>query len=194
MKSVTGIVLVGGRSSRFGSNKALYPINGTPMGRLVADSIRSSGIEHILCVGGSQEIADALGLDFLADEFPGEGPLGGLLTALRNVSSVIVCVVPCDVPRITPLRLRQLVMAISEPAANDVSVLATSRDHWLCSAWRTKNCREVVEQQFDLGERSIHRVASLLMVQRVNAIEAELANINSLDDARELERMTELGD
>ncbi len=194
MKSITGFVLVGGRSSRFGSNKALYPINGTPMGRLVADNMRTSGIEHIWCVGGSQEIADALELDYLADSFPGEGPLGGLLTAMRNGSTDIMCVVPCDVPQLGPNRLQQLVTAVSEPETNDVSVLTTSRDHWLCSAWRINNCRDVVEQQFDSGERAIHRVANLFTVQRVSATEAELTNVNTLDDARQLERMTELGD
>lgn len=194
MKSVTGIVLVGGRSSRFGSNKTLYPINGTPMGRMIADNIRSSGIEHILCVGGSPEIADALKLDYLADSFPGEGPLGGLLTAMRNVSSDIMTVVPCDVPLLGPNRLQQLITAISEPETHDVSVLTTSRDHWLCSAWRINNCRDVVEQQFDLGERAIHRVANLFTFQRVTATEAEMTNVNTLDDARELERMISFGD
>ncbi|MFA5775559.1 MAG: molybdenum cofactor guanylyltransferase [Ilumatobacteraceae bacterium] len=194
MKSVTGIVLVGGRSTRFGSDKALYPINGTPMGRLVADNMRASGIEHILCVGGSQEIAVRLGLQFLADSFPGEGPLGGLVTAMRDVSSDVMTVVPCDVPRLGPERIRQLVEAVSEQATSDVSVLTTSQDHWLCSAWRIKNCRDVVEQQFESGERAIHRVANLLTVQRVSATEAEMTNVNTLDEARDLERMIALGD
>lgn len=194
MKSVTGIVLVGGRSTRFGSNKALYPINGTPMGRLVADNMRTSGIEHILCVGGSPEIADALELDYLADSFPGEGPLGGLVTAMRDVSSDVMTVVPCDVPRLGPQRIKELVTELSEQTTNDVSVLTTSQDHWLCSAWRIKKCRDVVEQQFESGERAIHRVANLLTVQRVSATESEMTNVNTLDEARELERMIALGD
>jgi len=164
------------------------------MGRLVADNMRASGIEHILCVGGSQEIAVRLGLQFLADSFPGEGPLGGLVTAMRDVSSDVMTVVPCDVPRLGPERIRQLVEAVSEQATSDVSVLTTSQDHWLCSAWRIKNCRDVVEQQFESGERAIHRVANLLTVQRVSATEAEMTNVNTLDEARDLERMIALGD
>ncbi len=164
------------------------------MGQIVADNMRSSGIEHILCVGGSQYIANTLGLHYLADSFPGEGPLGGLVTAMREVSSDVMTVVPCDVPRLGPQRIKELVTVVSDQTTNDVSVLTTSQDHWLCSAWRLKNCRGAVEQQFESGERAIHRVATLLTVQRVIATEAEMTNVNTLDDARELERTITFGD
>lgn len=164
------------------------------MGRMIADNMREAGIDRVVAVGGFQEIADRLGVSFLADLYPGEGPLGGLLTAMRSVSTEMICVLPCDVPQVGPNSLQQLVAAVSENAINDASVLTTSREHWLCSAWRVNSCRAPLEKQFDQGERAIHRVANLLSIQRVIATEAEMNNINTLDDARDLGLITEKGD
>lgn len=164
------------------------------MGRVIADNLRSAEIDRVLAVGGSQDIADALGVSFLADLHPDEGPLGGLISAMVAVSTEMICVLPCDVPHVGPMRLQQLVNAVAESAIIDVAVLTTSREHWLCSVWRVNSCRGLLERQFDQGERAIHRVANLLSIQRVKATEAEMNNINTLDEARDLGLITKNGD
>lgn len=194
--TVVGAVLVGGMSFRFGSNKALFIVHGKPMGRVIADILRTADINQVFAVGDSQATADSLGLSFVADSFPGEGPLGGLLSAMHEVSTGILCVLPCDVPKVKASRVRQLVDAVTDSQETDVAVLITSREHWLCSAWQVKTCLPVLEQFFASGERAIHRAVGSLAIRRVIASDAEMINVNTLQQALEIERRDtpEVGD
>lgn len=169
-------------------------INGKAMGQMIADTMRSSGIEEVLVVGGSQTTAYALGCSFVADLHPGEGPLGGLITAMRAVTAEILCVLPCDVPLVKSARIQQLVAALADFRINDASVLKSNREHWLCSSWRVSRCLPTLEKRFLDGERAIHRAANSLVIQQVSATDAELININTLQDARGIGPVAEIGD
>ena len=69
--AVAGIVLVGGMSRRFGSNKALFAFDERPMARVMADMMRVAGIVDIYAVGDSPETAEFLELSYIADSYPG---------------------------------------------------------------------------------------------------------------------------
>jgi molybdopterin-guanine dinucleotide biosynthesis protein A len=164
------------------------------MGRMIANNMYAANIEKVIVVGGSQDTADALNCSFVADSFPGEGPLGGLVTAIRSVSTEILCVLPCDVPRVTPYRIQQLVTAVAGFRLNDASVLTASREHWLCSSWRVSSCLPVLEKCFADGERAIHRAVNSLTIRRVLVTDEEMININTLQDAHSIGPITEIGD
>lgn len=182
--TVAGIVLVGGMSRRFGSDKALFPINERPMARVVADVMRLAGIVDIYAVGNSQETAEYLGLSHIADSYLGEGPLGALISAMEVISASVVCVLPCDVPRIDSSRILQLIDELVESDDVDVAVLASSREHWLCSSWRVGACLPVLARSFGNGERAIHRAIHSLEVRRVEVRDEEMSNINTLAEAQ----------
>lgn len=181
--AVAGIVLVGGMSRRFGSNKAFFPIDEKPMARVMADMMRVAGIAEIYAVGDSRETAEFLGLSYIADSYPGEGPLGALITAMEAISLKFVCVLPCDVPRIQSSRIVQLTDELLNSDEIDVAVLTTSREHWLCSSWRVKRCLPVLAKSFGNGERAIHRATNSLEIRRVKVREEEMVNINTLPEA-----------
>ena len=164
------------------------------MGRIIADTMIAAEIDKVIVVGGSQDIADALDCSFVADSFPGEGPLGGLVTAMRSISTEILCVLPCDVPRVTPNRIQQLVTAVAGFRLSDASVLTASREHWLCSSWRVSRCLPVLERSFTGGERAIHRAVNSLTIRRVLVTDEEMININTLQDAHSIGPKAEIGD
>lgn len=94
-----GAIIAGGRSSRFGSDKALAPIDGRPMIEHVAEALRPWVDELAIC--GRKHGEDL----FLAD-YPGEGlgPLGGFNAALRHAEANgfgAVITMPCDTPRVS---------------------------------------------------------------------------------------------
>ena len=66
--------------ARMGRDKALLEIEGIPMARRVAEVMRLAGCIPVFAVGPARLAA---GLDVVSDDHPGEGPLGGILTALR---------------------------------------------------------------------------------------------------------------
>lgn len=106
---VVGAVLMGGRSSRFGSDKALADADGKPMGRRVADAMRRAHLDPVVAAGGSA--GGELGLITIPDRTPDAGPLAALASLLSwaNVGGVVV--VPCDVPLITAADIAAIVDA-----------------------------------------------------------------------------------
>ncbi len=96
---VVGAVLCGGRSRRFGSDKALARFGSSTVGERVVAALRQSGVDPVVAIGG--DIGDRLGLPTVPDLRPGDGPLGGLATALLWARTGSVLLVPCDVPLLT---------------------------------------------------------------------------------------------
>ena len=93
-RTVLGAVIAGGRSTRFGSDKALAALRGRPLIDHVADLLAAQTAQVIVC---GREHGD---LPAVADTpAPHLGPLGGVAAALleaqaRGYSAVLT--VPCD--------------------------------------------------------------------------------------------------
>lgn len=67
-------ILAGGRSSRFGSDKARAALHGRPMIVRIAELLRPVAESMIVVAEQSDKYAD-LGLLTIADAIPGQGPL-----------------------------------------------------------------------------------------------------------------------
>ncbi len=76
-------ILAGGRSTRFGSDKARATLQGRPLIRRIADMLETRGHSVIAVAREAGQYAD-LGLETIPDIEPGRGPVGGLLTALTR--------------------------------------------------------------------------------------------------------------
>ena len=105
-----------------GTDKALVPVDGTPMVRRVAGALASAGASPVVCVGGDAVRLRALGLVVVPDRWPGEGPLGGLATALADASPGHVLVAGCDQPWLDPAVLRRLVEALERSPRSEAAV------------------------------------------------------------------------
>jgi len=77
-------ILAGGKSSRFGSDKARALHRGRPLIVALAEDLATVtvGPTVVAAAAGSY---DDLGLETIGDTVPGRGPLGGLATALSHV-------------------------------------------------------------------------------------------------------------
>ena len=96
---LTGAILAGGHSSRFGSNKALFAPNGETLISKAAGLLRSVAREVL--VSASQTNAgdyDFLGLEIVVDQHPDSGPMGGLETLLQRCTTPWLLVLTCDMP------------------------------------------------------------------------------------------------
>jgi len=83
---LTGVILCGGKSQRFGRDKARAEINGQPLISRVADLL-APHCQTVVAVAETADKYSDLGLVTLGDEITGDGPLAGLLTALHYVQS-----------------------------------------------------------------------------------------------------------
>ncbi len=78
-------ILAGGRSRRFGGDKARALLDGQPLLARVARDLEGIA-STIRVVARSPGSYDDLGLPTLADSIAGKGPMGGLLTALEDAA------------------------------------------------------------------------------------------------------------
>jgi molybdopterin-guanine dinucleotide biosynthesis protein A/rhodanese-related sulfurtransferase len=106
-----------------GTDKALVPVDGTPMARRVAGALTASGSASVVCIGGDAARLRALELVVVPDRWPGDGPLGGLGTALAAAPAGWVLVAGCDQPWLDPAVLRRLVEALGRSPGSEVGVV-----------------------------------------------------------------------
>lgn len=118
---VVGAVLMGGRSSRFGTDKALADAGGRPLGLRVADALRRGGADPVVAVGG--RAGGRLGLVTVPDRTADQGPLAALASILLWARTGLVVVAPCDLPLLAGDHVAALVAAAgTEPRRAGVAV------------------------------------------------------------------------
>ena len=175
----TVAILIGGDSSRMGTDKATFEVDGIAMAERVGNAAREAGAAEVLLVGSTQAKAKKLTGTWKKDAYPGEGPLGGVITALRGASHKNVVVLSCDMPFLTPAVVTSLVRGLADAQA---AVGRTDRLNWLCAAWDTEECLKTLESVWKRKERAVHRAAVLLDVIEVPVPAVAVRNINSPAD------------
>jgi len=178
-----GAVLTGGRSSRMGRDKALLEVDGVPMALRVARALSAAGAAEVVCVGGDLEALRALGLRAEPDPRQGEGPLGGVISALELARSGVpaVVVVPCDLPWLHASVPELLVTRLAGSPDLDVACARTDRPEPLCAAWRPA-CLPVLARAFEAGERAVRRAWAPLRRSEVEVDAALLRDVDRPED------------
>jgi molybdopterin-guanine dinucleotide biosynthesis protein A len=112
---LTGVLLVGGASRRFGSPKALARLDGETLAER-AWRVLGDACDERIAVG---KTADGLQLPFpLADDGTDvRAPLAGVVAGLRTASHDVAILLPVDLPRITPAALLRLAAACRDVAS-----------------------------------------------------------------------------
>lgn len=96
-----------------------------------------------------------LGYPIIPDIYPGEGPLGGILTALEHSRDDWNLIIACDMPAVSVEFLGEL-LAAAERCEADALVPASPAGHMepLCAAYH-RNCRQGLHSAFRRGIRKI---------------------------------------
>lgn len=144
-----------------GRDKAQLPVGGVPMALRVVRALEAAGSGAVVCVGGDVSRLAVLGLDVLADEHPGGGPLAGIVTGLAWSREPTTIVTPCDLITPEPDSFVRLVSELTTSDADVAVPIVDGRWRSLPAAWRTSCLPEVVAA-FAAGERSVHRVVESL--------------------------------
>ncbi len=131
MVGLTGAVLAGGHSSRFGSNKALYSLtNGKTLLQVSIDLLRTY-CEEVL-ISTSEENARAYEayqqVGIVTDNYTDCGPLGGVEAILEACKHPWALILTCDMPAMDAETLSLQLSSIRGKDANAI-------------AWQTANHR-----------------------------------------------------
>jgi len=134
---IAGFVLVGGRSSRMGRDKALLPLDGSTLVERVASRVLVAAGNVTLI--GSPDRYGGLGYPVVADHVEECGPLGGVFTALTVTRADWNLIVACDMPGLTVEFCTSLIAARTADADCVVPRTATGLDP-LCALYH-RRCR-----------------------------------------------------
>ncbi len=177
-------MLCGGASRRMGRDKALIEVDGTSMVLRVVAALRAGGCEPVVAIGGDRAALEQLGIVVVDDLFPGEGPLGGVITALAGSPADLVVVASCDLPHLTGATVGSLVAAMEGDQSTttpEVAVAVTDRPHPTCAAWRPGTL-PTLRRVFDGGERRLTAAIAELRAAEIQADAQDLANVNTPGD------------
>jgi molybdopterin-guanine dinucleotide biosynthesis protein A len=159
---LSAAALVGGKSRRMGTNKALLSLvpGGQPMLGLVLERL-SSVADDLLVVANDREGYGSFGARVVLDHFPEVGPLGGIQAAISSSTHEHCLVVACDMPFLSLPLLRRMA---SEPRNYDVLVPlipGESRQRGDGLVFQTlhaiysKRCLPLIEKRISEGKRQI---------------------------------------
>lgn len=105
---VSGAILAGGRSLRFGQDKAFAALGGRPLIAHVCGALERVCSEVFVVADGAERF-EGLGVAVVSDLVKGAGSLGGLLTALVHGRYEMCVVVGCDMPFLCPEVLLRMI-------------------------------------------------------------------------------------
>jgi molybdopterin-guanine dinucleotide biosynthesis protein A len=167
-RPLTGVLLVGGASERFGSPKALARLENETLAER-GYRVLGEACDEVLAVG---KAADGLPLPFplLDDGAAGRAPVFGVVTGLRAAAHDVCVVLPVDCPFVTPSVLTGLGAAGAVPQTGP-----------LPGAY-TRSLVPVLEERIARGELSLRGVNPVVL-------QVDAALVADVDTPGDLERL-----
>ncbi len=193
-KTTTGVILAGGASTRFGSNKALAIWQGKPLISHIASTLEKTFPDHLLVTNQPDTYA-FLNWKIIGDIYPKSGPLAGIHAALNTIDHEQACIVGCDMPLLDSEFLSFL---CNLPGKWDAALpWLDNGPEPLCGIYR-KSCLPVIEKQLKLRQRKVRLTLEKLRIRKVSREEVlahapnltTFHNINRLEDLRLLPQKT----
>lgn len=160
-----------------GRDKAMLLDRGIPLAMRVASVVAAAvaGPCSIVAPAGRYEELD---LPVIADRWPGEGPLGGILTALEDGAAEWSVIVAVDLPRLHSGFLIQLLTAARLAGRTTVPVHADGGLEPLCGVYHSGDL-PALRDFFARGGRRVKDALREIHVLTIPADEDVLVNVNT---------------
>ena len=182
----TGIILAGGKSTRFGRNKSLEPFYGAPLIQHGRDAL-SHIFQRLIVVGPEEEAYSFLETPVYRDIIPEKGPLGGIYTGLTRMENEWGFIIACDMPFINEKLVRHMFEARS---GYDIVAPRVGKFIEPLHALYNRRCVSGVKRIIDSGRKQVILLYEDLKVhyieeEEIRGIDPEMksfSNINTPDD------------
>lgn len=196
----SAIILAGGFSRRFGSDKGLVPLANKPLIRHVLDAVSGIVKEEIVVVSSERQAENfakvlSANVKIAVDKSNLQSPIVGALTGFEMATCEYALLLPCD----TPL--------VSKDALKLLSVLCAGRNaaipRWpsgyiepLQAAYRVKPSLEAAEKALNEGRRDMRsmidklggvRYVSTIVFQQLDPELKMFFNVNTPLDLKKAE-------
>jgi molybdenum cofactor guanylyltransferase len=175
-RPLTGVLLVGGASRRFGSPKALARVGEETLAERTW-RILGESCEERIAVGKAGELE--LPFPVLDDGTAVRAPIAGVVGALREARSEVCVFLPVDCPNMPPAVLRELGLRCRDAAVTQFGPLP--------GAW-AKSALPVLERRLACGDYSLTGAYTDLDVAVVQVGAADVADADTPAELAELQR------
>jgi molybdenum cofactor guanylyltransferase len=170
-RPLTGVLLVGGASTRFGSPKALAVVDGMTLAERAWQLLGEACAERIAV--GKREYP--LPFDVLDDGSDVRAPVVGVIAGLRAAQHDIAVVIPVDMPRLTTDALHRLAGACLDVACPPTGPLP--------GAYR-KTALAALERALAKRQLALREAIRDLDVAAVDLDPTVLVNVNTPGDVQ----------
>ncbi len=148
-------ILAGGRSRRFGRDKARELIGNVPLLVQIAETLSPFATSTTVVAAGAGKYDD-LGLRTIGDVVKNQGPIGGLITALHDCSeNGWIFLTACDWLGLRPEWVRLLLSRRNENS--EAVVFASGRYEPLFGLYHT-SIRDVVSTQLEFANLAMQEL------------------------------------
>jgi len=184
-----GLILAGGYSRRMGKDKALLEFYGKPQIEHVHELLQRSCSKVFLSKRTDQKTYKEL--EFIDDrlEYSDRGPLGGILSAMKEYPQADWLVVACDLPFITDGTIQTLLK--NRDPQKIATAFKSSQDGLpepLCAIWEGHSYNSILGS----FKEGVHCPRKVLIKSNIHLIEQSdphwLDNINTPQEYEQLKK------
>lgn len=190
------LVLCGGKTTRFGGDKARAEVGGRPVIDRVIDAVGPIVARVVLVASAaSRDLCVPDGVQVVEDRYPGNGPLGGICTGLLACPSDLALVVACDMPFLS----RPLLRLLLDRAEGFEAVLPRHGDGYLepLHAVYARSCLPTMEARLAAGRLALWELVADLRTHYLDEEEyrpldpegLSFFNLNSPGDLERADRI-----
>ncbi len=154
MNNIEAYILIGGRSSRFGTDKAMAEFHGQTMAARTFETVSAAlPTSRITFVAGNEAQfaieAVSIGAPFIFDIVKNLGPLGGLHAAIADARTPWIFVIACDYPFVTASFVQLLADQIADEFGAVVPIQQDGRVQPLCAFYNVAKTQPVIQELID---------------------------------------------
>ena len=175
MMRVACVLLMGGKSSRMGQDKAYLDYDGISFWKQITDELKKCG-ETYLSVNSTSNIPDT-NHAIIFDEYEDIGPMGGIYSSLNALEEPLIFFAPCDIPTITA-EFIQAVIDEYEDGYDGIIVASKTGKYYPTIGVYSKKILEHMRTQM---EHKNYRLMNLIESANVKVVSEEEIKVNSFE-------------
>ncbi len=199
-ESVTGVIVAGGKSRRFGSDKASASLRGRPLLQWVRDALAPIVNEIVVVTAAGQTLPPmhpSIPVIVVEDREPERGPLGGLATGFAVAASPVCFAASCDAPLLHTAVAARILDALDDHDAVLPEVGGFQQP--LVAAYRRDPCLAAAEAALAAGVNKVLDALAVLDVlalgeDRLAILDPDLRSFRNANSPEELAAIATLLD
>lgn len=193
---ITGILLAGGESRRFGSHKAFAKLQHKYFYEYAIEAMEENVdqlfiVSHpVLKVQFQKQTTVSIVQDI--PEFQGHGPLAGMLTVMKKETSDWYVVLPCDTPFVNNRLVKQLLFYTNDPSIDAVVPVINNRQQPLIAVYHSRVAKQIERMLVEKKLKMSHLLEScnvkFITNQDLQLQGMEFENINNQTEYEKIQQ------